>query len=52
MVRRALMRGRLDTTKLASQVRNGQRWVVERVDTREERPRSSGAAQTGMSLVF
>lgn len=32
-------RGRLDTTKLASQVRNGQRWVVERVDTREERPR-------------
>ncbi|WP_084055118.1 MobF family relaxase [Mycobacterium avium] len=29
----------LDTTKLATQIRNGQRWVVERVDTREERPR-------------
>lgn len=32
-------RGRLDTTKLASQVRNGQRWIVEHVDTRDERPR-------------
>lgn len=32
-------RGRINTTKLASQVRNGQRWVIERVDTRDERPR-------------
>lgn len=28
-----------DTTTRASQVRNGQRWVVERVDTHDERPR-------------
>lgn len=32
-------RGRLDTNKPAPQVRNGQRWVVEAIDTRERRPR-------------
>ncbi|SPM41921.1 AAA family ATPase [Mycobacterium numidiamassiliense] len=32
-------RGRLDTTKPGPQVRNGQRWVVEAIDTREQRPR-------------
>lgn len=32
-------RGRLDTTKPAPQVRNGQRWVVEAIDTRDQRPR-------------
>lgn len=32
-------RGRLDTSKSAPQVRNGQRWIVEAIDTREERPR-------------
>jgi hypothetical protein len=31
-------RGHLDTSKPASQVRNGQRWVVEAIDTREQRP--------------
>jgi ATP-dependent exoDNAse (exonuclease V) alpha subunit len=30
--------GHLDTSKPASQVRNGQRWVVEAIDTREQRP--------------
>lgn len=32
-------RGRLDTNKPAPQVRNGQRWIVEAIDTRERRPR-------------
>lgn len=32
-------RGHLDTTTRADQVRNGQRWIVERVDTHDERPR-------------
>ena len=32
-------RGRLDTKKPAPQVRNGQRWVVEAIDTRDQRPR-------------
>lgn len=32
-------RGRLDTTKAAPQVRNGQRWVVEAIDTRQQHPR-------------
>jgi conjugative relaxase-like TrwC/TraI family protein len=31
-------RGQVDTTTRASQVRNGQRWVVEAVDTHDERP--------------
>lgn len=32
-------RGHVDTTTTASQVRNGQRWFVERIDTHDERPR-------------
>ena len=32
-------RGRLDTNKPASQVRNGQRWVVEAIDTPQQRTR-------------
>jgi hypothetical protein len=32
-------RGRPDTNKPAPQVRNGQRWVVEAIDTRDHRPR-------------
>lgn len=32
-------RGHVDTTTTASQVRNGQRWLVERIDTHDERPR-------------
>ncbi|KDE96664.1 ATPase AAA [Mycolicibacterium aromaticivorans JS19b1 = JCM 16368] len=32
-------RGQVDTTTRASQVRNGQRWLVEAVDTRDQQPR-------------
>lgn len=44
-------RGRLDTTEAAPQVRNGQRWVVEAVDTREESPRIMARRTTDNAIA-
>lgn len=43
--------GRLDTNKPAPQVRNGQRWIVEAIDTRDERPRIAARRLTDNAVT-
>lgn len=44
-------RGHLDSSKPAAQVRNGQRWIVEAVDTHHERPRISARRITDNAVA-